>query len=252
MTGVKELYNDVPLSVWKKVLDENMNYNFGTDFFSKEPFNNFKTVLEIGCGWGANIKSLKNMYGTKVTGVTSSEQQAKYLNDENIILADAENFNPTEKYDCTMFIQSSSHMLEDAFINGSKASDKIFISDFLLKNSENSIFLKEWIMTFRTEKDYKNIFEKIGFNIKYLKSKPLSQFSENFSSLLKNIKNNKFVKDYQMELLENLCENFLGFLSSDNDFSIKKCKDCNDFDCKTECGFFSNLHIVEIYGERIK
>ena len=245
MTGVKELYDDVPLSVWQSVLNENMDYNFGTDFFSKEPFNEFKTVLEIGCGWGTNIKALYNMYGTKVTGVTNSKQQAKYLDDESIILADAENFNPTEKYDCTMFIQSSSNMLEDAFINGSKASDKIFISDFLLKNSKKSVFLKEWIMTFRTEEDYRKIFKKIGFDIKYLRSEPLSKFNKYFYDWLKNIKNNNVTEHYQIALLENVCMTCLT-----DDFL--KCKDCNDFDCKTECGFFSNLHIVEIYGERIK
>ena len=51
----KEIYDDIPLDVWKKVLNENMDYSFQYEGMNDPCFFDVKTVLEIGCGTGKLI-----------------------------------------------------------------------------------------------------------------------------------------------------------------------------------------------------
>ena len=93
-----------------------MDYSFIPEAVDNPCFSSVSTVLDVGCGWGANIRTLKNKYNIKTTGLTNSLQQFDLLKNEDIILSDAEDYVPDKEYDLIMFVQSITHMKNNANI----------------------------------------------------------------------------------------------------------------------------------------
>ena len=129
--SIKRIYDDISLDVWKKVLNENMDYSFIPEAVDNPCFSSVSTVIDVGCGWGANIRTLKNKYNIKTTGLTNSLQQFDLLKNEDIILSDAEDYVPDKEYDLIMFVQSITHMKNSVLKNYQSATNKIFITDFV-------------------------------------------------------------------------------------------------------------------------
>lgn len=88
-----------------------------------------KTVLDIGCGWGANLQYHAD-HGTKVAhGVTLSPLQAKWCMDRGlpktyeVIVNDYALYQPKEKYDALQSIEMVDHVVSPEQANQGKAVD---------------------------------------------------------------------------------------------------------------------------------
>jgi len=170
-------------------------------------FSGVSTVLEIGCGWGANIRALRDKYNIKTTGLTNSQQQFDLLKNENIILSNAEDYVPDKEYDLIMFVQSFTHMRNSALINCQSATNKIFITDFFSNERKQ---YPDWDMRIRTKIEYEYMFNKMGFEIKEFKVWPYEKYYPNAQYWLDNINKHKITNGHQMIMLKRFCEDILG------------------------------------------
>lgn len=203
----KEIYDDIPLDVWIRVLNENMDYSFQYEAMNDPCFSDVKTVLEIGCGWGANLRTLRNKYNIKTTGLTHSLQQFNFLKDENIILAEANTFVSKKEYDLVMFVQSITHMEDSALKNHWDTTNKFYITDFI---SSEYKYQADWDMRIRTKEQYENMLNEIGFEIKRLTVWPYERYFKNAQYWLDNINKHNITNGHQMIMLKRLCEDILG------------------------------------------
>ena len=211
---VLELFDEVPLETWQSVLNTNMDYHFlDIPIENNSVFNNVKTVLDVGCGWGGMMRDLSHIYNIKCTGITNSPQQKEYIGD-NVILADANTLNISDMFDLAIFIQSFTHMADDAVYSISKNTSKIFISDFVFKGDHRRE-VPDWCMTIRTQNDYIEIFDKAGFEIKSFKEYPLNTYNKNAKLWLENIQNNKITNGWQIIVLERFCKFILKNMNTD-------------------------------------
>lgn len=205
--SIKRIYDDIPLDVWKKVLNENMDYSFIPEAVDNPCFSSVSTVLDVGCGWGAIIRTLKNKYNIKTTGLTNSLQQFDLLKNEDIILSDAEDYVPDKEYDLIMFVQSITHMKNSVLKNYQSATNKIFITDFV---SNEYKYQYDWDMRIRTKIEYEYMFNKIGFEIKEFKVWSYEKYYPFAQYWLDNINKHKITNGHQMIMLKRLCEDILG------------------------------------------
>jgi cyclopropane fatty-acyl-phospholipid synthase-like methyltransferase len=201
------LFNDVPLDTWKKVLNDNMDYHFRENILNREIFENVHTVLDVGCGWGGTLRDIKRLYNIEATGLTNSPQQYEYIG-HDVILADANTWESKRRWDLITFIQSFTHMRDEALILRSYNTNKIFISDFYIED-ENSYFVPDWVMEIRTREKYEKLISQIGFEIKSFKTFPHSEYKKNAEFWLNNIQQNKVTNGWQINVLERFCKSVL-------------------------------------------
>jgi len=87
-----------------------------------------KLVLDIGCGWGANLEYLSSRGVERAHGVTLSSAQleeihARKLQGVNVWCEDFMRFDPPTKYDALISIEMIDHMVSPAQANQGLAVD---------------------------------------------------------------------------------------------------------------------------------
>ncbi|MFO0630208.1 MAG: class I SAM-dependent methyltransferase [Polyangiales bacterium] len=148
MTSTKrevEVSYDVSNEFFRLWLDERMHYtcavfegenetleqaqvNKSRVLYEYAEMNPDKLVLDIGCGWGANVEYL-SLRGTKrVHGITLSSAQFEEINARKIPgvkvwCTDYKDFDPAEKYDALVSIEMIDHLCSPAQANQGLAID---------------------------------------------------------------------------------------------------------------------------------
>ncbi len=87
-----------------------------------------KLVLDIGCGWGANLEYLslrgvKESHGITLSSAQFEELQARKLPGVKVWCTDYKDFQPTEKYDALISIEMIDHLCSPALAREGKAID---------------------------------------------------------------------------------------------------------------------------------
>lgn len=85
-----------------------------------------KTILDIGCGWGANIEYIVRRGAKEAHGITLSTEQAREIEARNmkgvkVWVEDYAKFNPPQKYDCLVSIEMIDHLCSPAQAREGKA-----------------------------------------------------------------------------------------------------------------------------------
>ena len=178
--SVQELYDDTCPELWKQVLGEDLHYHVGWgegdilynavehlyQFIGKE-----STVLDCGCGWGGPAKAIKRDLHCDITSVTNSPVQYDYIKKNvpiDVTLCDLQDYSPTKKYDCAVFIESFCHLKipEDVIKNIKDSCDKIIIRDYVLKElNYPTKYLGNWLMTIYYKEEFLSMFEKHGYKM---------------------------------------------------------------------------------------
>jgi cyclopropane-fatty-acyl-phospholipid synthase len=90
------------------------------DFFAARalPGPGPRRVLDVGCGWGWNLRKLAGAYGVAATGLTLSRAQADYLTQHpvpgaDIRLEDWNDHHPAEPYDAIFSFGAFEHFARD-------------------------------------------------------------------------------------------------------------------------------------------
>ena len=143
-----EVSYDVSNEFFRLWLDDNMHYTSASFLTGDETLeqaqwqkcqilydyaemNPDKLILDIGCGWGANLEFLDKHKGTKrVHGISLSPEQIKWCNDRGLPstkawLQDFNTLNPVEeeKYDALVSIEMIDHICSPEQANEGKAVD---------------------------------------------------------------------------------------------------------------------------------
>lgn len=180
--SVQELYDDTSPEIWKKVIGEDLHYHVGWgegdilynavehlyQFIGKE-----STVLDCGCGWGGPAKAIKRDLHCDITSVTNSPVQYDYIKNNvpiDVTLCDLQDYSPTKKYDCAVFIESFCHLKtpEDVIKNIKDSCDKIIVRDYVLKELDYPTkYLGNWLMTIYYKEEFLSMFEKHGYKMTY-------------------------------------------------------------------------------------
>ena len=180
--SVQELYDDTSPEIWKKVIGEDLHYHVGWgegdilynavehlyQFIGKE-----STVLDCGCGWGGRAKAIKRDLHCDITSVTNSPVQYDYIKNNvpiDVTLCDLQDYSPTKKYDCAVFIESFCHLKtpEDVIKNIKDSCDKIIVRDYVLKELDYPTkYLGNWLMTIYYKEEFLSMFEKHGYKMTY-------------------------------------------------------------------------------------
>lgn len=125
------MYNShlIPIDIWKKILDEDMNFHTGRSGSNINIFHNTideclpyltgkSSVLFVGSGFGGPAKRIHELTGIECELLTNSLQEAEYTQDMfKTHLCSVERFRPTRKYDIAIFLESFSsiaHAMNDA------------------------------------------------------------------------------------------------------------------------------------------
>ena len=87
-----------------------------------------KLILDIGCGWGANLEFLVSQGVKRIHGITLSTAQheeivARKLPGVTTGVIDYKDFEPTEKYDALVSIEMIDHLCSPAQSREGKAID---------------------------------------------------------------------------------------------------------------------------------
>ncbi|MDD9946568.1 MAG: class I SAM-dependent methyltransferase [Myxococcales bacterium] len=90
--------------------------------------NSDKLVLDIGCGWGANIEYLVSRRVKRIHGITLSTAQHEEIEARNLPgvwtkVVDYKEFKPTEKYDALQSIEMIDHLCSPAQSHKGQAVD---------------------------------------------------------------------------------------------------------------------------------
>jgi len=180
--SVQELYDDTSPEIWKKVIGEDLHYHVGWgegdilynavkhlyQFIGKE-----STVLDCGCGWGGPAKAIKRDLHCDITSITNSQVQYDYIKKNlpiDVTLCDLQDYSPTKKYDCAVFIESFCHLKtpEDVIKNIKDSCDKIIVRDYVLKElNYPTKYLGNWLMTIYYKEEFLSMFEKHGYKMTY-------------------------------------------------------------------------------------
>ena len=78
-----------------------------------------KTILDIGCGWGANLEYIARRGAKAAHGITLSTEQAQEIEARNlpgvkVWIEDYAKFVPPAKYDCLVSIEMIDHLVSPA------------------------------------------------------------------------------------------------------------------------------------------
>jgi cyclopropane-fatty-acyl-phospholipid synthase len=131
-----EVSYDVSNEFFRLWLDERMHYTCAvfekdTDTLEQAQINKSrilydyaevtrdKTVLDIGCGWGANVEYVAHRGAKEVHGITLSSAQtreieARALPGVKIWCVDYKDFSPATKYDALISIEMIDHLCSPA------------------------------------------------------------------------------------------------------------------------------------------
>jgi cyclopropane-fatty-acyl-phospholipid synthase len=141
-----EVSYDVSNEFFRLWLDENMHYTSASYLTGDETLEQAqiqkckilydyaemtpdKLVLDIGCGWGANLQYHVLDQGTKQAhGITLSPEQAKEIDRRElpgvtVHVVDYKDFDPTTKYDALQSIEMIDHLCSPAQAREGKAVD---------------------------------------------------------------------------------------------------------------------------------
>jgi cyclopropane fatty-acyl-phospholipid synthase-like methyltransferase len=193
----KNLYESNTQEEWDYLLGPvNYHYHFGFPGESSNIFENAihqnvfpfiannSRVLDCGCGWGAPAEMLVEQKKCKVTSVTNSFSQFKFLKEKRknikVINTDLNLFKPSKNYDVALFYESLSHIEEQVNLLKaiSNVTDNILIIDHTDKNKKHSkdfhgnnpypsYFYKEWHMHFQTIETTCKKLTDLNFTIQY-------------------------------------------------------------------------------------
>lgn len=128
---------DVSNEFFRLWLDENMHYTSASYLTGDETLeqaqlqkcqilydyaemNQDKTVLDIGCGWGANLqflaldKGVKNAHGITLSPAQADEIDARKLPGVKALVCDYKDFQPEEPYDALISIEMIDHLVSPA------------------------------------------------------------------------------------------------------------------------------------------
>lgn len=136
---------DLPVSFWKKVLDDSMQYSCAYFQSWEEDLNTAQThkmdyicrklmlkpgekFLDVGCGWGGLILHAAQHYGVNARGITLSSEQAKFAREQirqrglssqcRVELVDFRDLDEDAKFDKIASVGAVEHFyffLEDYF-----------------------------------------------------------------------------------------------------------------------------------------
>lgn len=180
--SVSELYDDTSPEVWKKVIGNDLHYHVGWGegdilYNAVKHLYQFidkgSKVLDCGCGWGGPAKVLKRDLHCDVTAVTNSPVQYDFITDNvpvDVILCDLQDYRPTKKYDCGIFIESFCHLKnpEQVIENIKESCDKIIVRDYILKEQNYPTkYLDNWLMTIYYHEEITSVFENQGYRLTY-------------------------------------------------------------------------------------
>lgn len=223
MDSVKDFYDDVPISVWEKILDSTMSYHWASSDGPASVFENpvlsllphignAKKILDVGCGFGAVAKILlDDVEGLEITGVTNSQVQYDYLAENpienfNVVLADFNDWESNETYDLILFFESFTHFGDDILEKLSGVAPKILIRDYTWDWNHFSI---EWGMHFRTKSEFESLFSAAGFSVSEIFESDNDFWRTAGTFWLSNIDNNLTEAEkeiYHVDLIKNLFE----------------------------------------------
>ena len=140
-----EVSYDVSNEFFKLWLDEGMHYTSASYLTGKETLEQAqiqkckilydyaemsvdKLVLDIGCGWGANLENLATRGVKRIHGITLSTEQVEWINQRKLpgvtaSLCDYKDFEPKEKYDALQSIEMIDHLCSPDQANKGMAVD---------------------------------------------------------------------------------------------------------------------------------
>lgn len=140
-----EVAYDVSNEFFRLWLDEAMHYTSGSYLTGNETLeqaqqqkakilydyaemNEDKLVLDIGCGWGANLEYLAQRGVKRSHGITLSTAQCEEINARKLpgvkaIVCDYKDYAPTEKYDALISIEMIDHLCSPDQANKGMAVD---------------------------------------------------------------------------------------------------------------------------------
>ena len=180
--SVGEFYDDTSPEIWKKVIGEDLHYHVGWGegdilYNAIEYLYQFidqdSRVLDCGCGWGGPAKVLQRDLNCSVTGVTISEVQYNYIKENlplDVIHSDLHTYQPTNKYDVCLFIESFCHLDNPLKVlyNIEDCSNKIILREYYLKgDSYPKKYVDNWLMNIYRKEELISIFNKRGFKLSF-------------------------------------------------------------------------------------
>tara|TARA_B100000427_G_scaffold328511_1_gene341786 strand:+ start:2378 stop:3112 length:735 start_codon:yes stop_codon:yes gene_type:complete len=180
--SVGEFYDDTSPEVWKKAIGEDLHYHVGWgegDILYNAieylyPFiGRDSKVLDCGCGWGGPAKVLKRDLNCEVTGVTISKVQYDYVKSNvpiEIIYSDLHDYNPNDRFDVCLFIESFCHLENPLKVlyNIRDCSNKIILREYHLKSDDYpKKYVDSWLMNIYKKDEMISLFDKIGFKLTF-------------------------------------------------------------------------------------
>lgn len=178
------VYDEIKLESWQSVLDEYLNYHTGEDGPSGNSFKNTvlnmipflegsKKILDVGCGFGGPSRIIAEEFpDVEIIGITNSKVHYDYLKENpipnfKVHYGDILDWDSEEYFDTAFFLQSFSHMSDDAL--------KVFNAEKIVMNdhislSRGPVNLKAFNFMARTERGFYNAFSRAGFEISKLES----------------------------------------------------------------------------------
>ena len=180
--SVGEFYDDTSPEVWKKAIGEDLHYHVGWgegDILYNAieylyPFiGRDAKVLDCGCGWGGPAKVLKRDLNCEVTGVTISKVQYEYVKSNvpiEIIYSDLHDYNPNDRFDVCLFIESFCHLENPLKVlyNIRDCSNKIILREYHLKSDDYpKKYVDSWLMNIYKKDEMISLFDKIGFKLTF-------------------------------------------------------------------------------------
>ena len=180
--SVGEFYDDTSPEVWKKAIGEDLHYHVGWGegnilYNAIEYLYPFigrdSKVLDCGCGWGGPAKVLKRDLNCEVTGVTISKVQYDYVKSNvpiEIIYSDLHDYNPNDRFDVCLFIESFCHLENPLKVlyNIRDCSNKIILREYHLKSDDYpKKYVDSWLMNIYKKDEMISLFDKIGFKLTF-------------------------------------------------------------------------------------
>lgn len=178
----------IPIEVWKKILDEDMNFHTGRSGKNINIFHNTidvclpylkdkQSILFVGSGFGGPAKRIHELTGIECELLTNSAQEAEYTQDMfKTHLCSVEQFRPDRKYDIAIFLESFSSIayamdqkikpMNEALMHVADACDEMLIVDAV---SMQQTKLHDPIIEtmFYTNAEMIDIIQKMNFAVRH-------------------------------------------------------------------------------------